>query len=269
MADQLQLTYKKSTILFHRFGHGPEAMLAFHGFSETGSSFVCLEPALGQRYTVWAIDLPYHGGTRWRESTHFAKADLEAIVQQLMEENGLHTISLFGFSMGGKCAMEICHRFPGQVRELYLLASDGIKTRTVYNVAVYPAWGRSLFKSIISRPGWFFTFIRIMHRMKILSPWLYRFTMNHMDTEEKRQRLYDTWVSMANFEIDIKSLKQTIRQHAIPLKLVFGERDEVIPPAVAHEMAAGLPTATVRIIRRGHYFIDDKLNHTLEELTEI
>nr|HPR29550.1 alpha/beta hydrolase [Chitinophagales bacterium] len=239
------------------------------GFSETGSSFVCLEPSLGQRYTVWAIDLPYHGGTRWRESTHFAKADLEAIVQQLMEENGLHTISLFGFSMGGKCAMEICHRFPGQVRELYLLASDGIKTRTVYNVAVYPAWGRSLFKSIISRPGWFFTFIRIMHRMKILSPWLYRFTMNHMDTEEKRQRLYDTWVSMANFEIDIKSLKQTIRQHAIPLKLVFGERDEVIPPAVAHEMAAGLPTATVRIIRRGHYFIDDKLNHTLEELTEI
>ena len=37
--------------------------------------------------------------------------------------------------------MEICHRFPRAGQELYLLASDGIKTRTVYNVAVYPAWG--------------------------------------------------------------------------------------------------------------------------------
>jgi pimeloyl-ACP methyl ester carboxylesterase len=211
------------------------------------------------------MDLPYHGETEWREQHPFGKQDLEQIIRYWQKTTGTRTFSMLGFSMGGKCAMAALSMFPGQTENLFLLASDGIQTKRVFNVAVYPRWGRRLFKSTIKRPGWFFIFIRTMHQIGILSSWLLRFAMNHMDTMAKRQRLYDTWLSMADFTIDIDKFRQTIHTHQIPLHLIFGQRDEVIPPSVAKFLAKGLPSASVEIIDRGHYFIDEQLNAVLDK----
>jgi len=105
-----------------------------------------------------------------------------------------------------------------------------------------------------------------LNRIGILSPWLMKFTLNHMDTLEKRERLYNTWVSMAGFKISIKALKSTLNQFSIPVWLVFGKRDEVIPPKVAHLFADGLEHVNIELIDRGHYFIDEGLIPVLKEL---
>ncbi|MBL7798722.1 MAG: hypothetical protein JNJ90_19650, partial [Saprospiraceae bacterium] len=66
-----------------RFGEGPQLLVALHGFGDRARLFAILEEALSERYTVVAIDLPFHGQTEWPNRT-FSKADLLAVVRQIM-----------------------------------------------------------------------------------------------------------------------------------------------------------------------------------------
>lgn len=266
MSHAIRLTYKNSDIHVVVFGHGSRTLLAFHGFGESGSAFLALEPALASTYTVYALDLPYHGNTMWRETAHFSTADLHDILLLLLDRIQVSTFDLLGFSMGGKCAMYATKFFADRVEVLWLLASDGIRTNRMYNIAVYPWWGRHLFKTTIDHPGWFFGIVHAAHKLKAISPWLKKFTMNHMDTREKRLRLYNTWISMSTFNPDLQKVRSTIMQHHITTCLIFGKRDEVIPPDVGADFAAGLPKAHFFAIDRGHYFIDQRLNPVLEDI---
>ncbi len=262
------LKYLNSNIHFLKFGHGSASLIAFHGFSENGKSFLALENSLGEKYTIYAFDLPYHGETKWNEPSHFTTNDLIEIVRQFLSEHQIDRFSVLGFSMGGKCALYIANTFSERIDKLFLLASDGIRTNKIYNVAVYPKWGRELFKTTIRHPRWFFFMVNALHKMRILSPWLYKFTFNHMDTKEKRQRLYDTWISMAEFNPDIRMVKEKINQYGIQVYLFFGKRDEVIKPEVGISFAEGLQNCKFTLLERGHYFIDEKLNPFILKVLE-
>ncbi|MEZ5014173.1 MAG: alpha/beta fold hydrolase [Chitinophagales bacterium] len=259
------LTYRNSSIHYIRFGSGSKHLFAFHGFSENATSFLTLESSLGQYYTIYAFDIPFHGETKWNEEEPFAVSDLLSIVDACRQQNGIDRFSVLGFSMGGKCALYLTAAFAKDMDALWLLASDGIQTNKIYNVAVYPAWGRKLFHTTIDHPGWFFAFIRISRALRMLSPWLYKFTTNHMNTREKRQRLYDTWISMSRFNPDIDVVKREVQKYAIRCFLFFGIRDEVIPVSVGAAFADGLDNCTLVELQRGHYFIDEKLNPFIEE----
>lgn len=260
MQSAQHLTYRSSQIHYLQFGAGEKLLIAFHGFSENSNSFLVLEKSLGKTYTIVAIDLPYHGETKWNEPHHFTKDDLLHIVQMFLEKYTHKRFSVLGFSMGGKCALYTVKSFAPQIDELFLLASDGIKTNKIYNVAVYPKWGRELFKTTIKHPGWLFTIIKIANACKLLSPWLRKFSEVHMETKQKRERLYNTWISMAEFNPDIRLVKENINAHNVKTFLFFGMRDEVIPVSVGENFAAGLTNCTLTKLERGHYFIDDKLN---------
>lgn len=259
MADSGFLAFRTSRFHFTRFGKGKQVLLAFHGFSEAGTSFLPLEPELGSIYTIYAFDLPYHGQTEWLENRHFTTDDLIEMIRLFLQEQNIARFSVLGFSMGGKCALYLSKNFSAQIDALWLLASDGIRTNKIYNVAVYPAWGRELFRTTIAHPGWLFGFVNLATRLRIITPWLQKFTRNHMATREKRQRLYDTWISMAGFNPDIQKVKSAINAHHIKTILIFGKRDEVIPVAVAELFADGLSDCALYRIERGHYFIDQKL----------
>lgn len=254
------LTYKNSSVHYLQFGSGSKILFAFHGFSESAKSFTVLEPSLGTQYTVIAIDLPYHGLTNWVEHTHFAPDDILSIIRLFLAERSFTRFSVLGFSMGAKCALHITDHLAEDIDDLFLFAADGIKTNPVYNVAVYPAWGRGLFKTTIKHPAWMFALLNLAGKFKLLSPWLKKFARVHMETEEKRQRLYDTWMSMRAFNTDITEVKLKIREYNIMVYLFFGERDEVIPMKVAEFFAAGLPHYKLVKLERGHYFLDEKLN---------
>lgn len=255
--------YKNSKIHYISFGSGEKVLIAFHGFGENAKSFLSLEPSLGKKYTVYSFDIPYHGDTQWKEKNVFTQSDLVQFISDFITSLNIVQFSVLGFSMGGKCAMAVAKHFTDRIDTLILMASDGIRTRRLYNIAVYPRWGKDVFKIIISRPGGFFTFMHIMHASKLISPWLYKFTLNHMDTKEKRQRLYDTWLAMANFKVDINKLKERLNAYDVRTFLFFGERDEVIPVSVGEYFASGLKNCQLVRLNRGHYFIDEKLNDEL------
>lgn len=260
------LKYKDSYIHYSCFGNGTESLFAFHGFGESSNSFHCLNASLGFKFTVYSFDLPYHGDTIWNESKHFTRKDLEHIITMFTTEKSIHHFSVLGFSMGGKYAMALAFDMIDRIDNIFLLASDGIRTKKLYNIAVYPKWGRYLFKTIIHRPTWFFNFIHFLNRRKLISSWLHKFTLNHMDTEQKRKRLFDSWISMVDFKVNVIELKKKLNNKGVHTYLFFGERDEVIPVSVGEYFAKGLLNCRLVILPRGHYFIDESLN---AEITKV
>ena len=46
---------------YFKFGNGPEILFAFHGFDNDANDFRIFEKAFGERYTIVAVNLFFHG----------------------------------------------------------------------------------------------------------------------------------------------------------------------------------------------------------------
>ena len=51
-----------------KFGKGDDVLLAFHGYGQDSSWFEHLEELLGDKYTILAFDLAFHGSQKNFES---------------------------------------------------------------------------------------------------------------------------------------------------------------------------------------------------------
>ena len=61
-------------------------------------------------------------------------------------------VAFAAFSIGGKIVLKVFEMNPERVESLWLFAPDGLKNNMWYNLAVYPAWGRKIFRYLIDSP---------------------------------------------------------------------------------------------------------------------
>lgn len=261
------LNYKNSKIHFQQFGEGKELLFAFHGFGEDGSSFAPLNFSLGKKYKIIAIDLPLHGKTEWDKKEIFYKNDLAEIIKQFLQKENTNEFSLLGYSLGGKMCLSLVEFFPKQIRKIILLAPDGLKENIWYNVAVYPKWGRDLFKYFIKKPKIFFGMANFLKSVSLLPSSLHRFVFQQMETEEKRQLVFDVWTNIADFSVNKKLVKQLLNENDIELNLFFGKYDKVILPKFGEHFKRGLKYCKMTVLEKGHRLIDEDLNMVLEKIT--
>lgn len=259
------LNYKNSKIHFINFGKGKNLLFVFHGFGEDSSSFEILKHSLGGNYSVIAIDLPLHGKTEWDKKEVFYKNDLMEIIKQFLKIENANEFSLLGYSLGGKMCLAMVEFFPKQIQKIILLAPDGLKENIWYNVAVYPKWGRDLFKYFISNPKWFFRLADFLKILKLLPTSLHKFVYQQMETEEKRQLVFDVWTNIADFSINKKIVKKLLNENDIVLHLFFGKYDKVILPKFGEHFKNGLKNCKMMILEKGHRLIDEELNFALQK----
>ena len=60
-----EIVYRNTAIHYLSMGSGKQILIALHGYGDNAALYKVLLPSLGNRYTIYAIDLPYHGRTRW------------------------------------------------------------------------------------------------------------------------------------------------------------------------------------------------------------
>ena len=85
--EQGLFLYKNSQVSYYRFGTGPQAAICFHGYGEDGKSYAFLEKYLGDRFSFYGIELPFHGDTDWQEGLLFTHIDLQQITDGILELN--------------------------------------------------------------------------------------------------------------------------------------------------------------------------------------
>ncbi|WP_042222746.1 2-succinyl-6-hydroxy-2,4-cyclohexadiene-1-carboxylate synthase [Oceanobacillus manasiensis] len=117
---------KDTTYWLEKGGSGP-ALLLFHGFTGSTSTWKAFIKKWQETFTVITIDLPGHGKTS-SEIPITMKSFCEDVAE-ILQSFSLGKVHLLGYSMGGRTALSFACLFPDLVNKLILeSASPGLRT---------------------------------------------------------------------------------------------------------------------------------------------
>jgi len=263
--ESKELIYRNSTINYYRVGSGPQIAVCFHGYGEEAAVFEFLGKHAGNQFTFFAIDLPFHGKTDWKESFNFDPLNLFQIVEQIIEndnrksEIGNRKFYLLGFSLGGRMALSLYQSIPEKIEKLILLAPDGLKVNFWYWLATQTWLGNRFFKLTMNKPGWFFGFLKLLNKLKLVNTSIFKFVNYYIGDAEVRQLLYARWTTLRKIKPDISLIKKSIRKNKTPVRLVYGKHDRIILSSVGEKFRKGIEErCTISVIPAGHQVLHEK-----------
>ena len=257
------LTYASSHIHGTIEGKGEDLLICLHGFGENTQPFSRLTGALSEVFTIVALDLPLHGQTTWREDRPFERSDLQAIVNMVLQQQQKNVFSLMGYSMGGRLALCLTEIMAPQIRELFLLAADGLRDNPWHLFVTQTRLGHKIFKHITYHPEFYFWLLNTGHRLRLINNSLHRFAQNSMNTLQKREQVYHVWTIMRHMMPDRKLVKQLLAQYRIRTLLIFGKYDRVIPSVLGVRFMDGTFPCEMLVLDKGHQLLNEELGETI------
>lgn len=244
--------YKNVTICYSVWGSGSKAILTFHGFGQTKAAFKPFEKAL-EEYTFYNFDLFFHGKSIWNEKEPYLTKDVwAALISAFLREHQINSFSLAGYSMGGKFVLSILEKFPSQIERIILIAPDGIKTSFWYSLATYPYWIRFLFKKTIHNPILFKRFVKLIRSLGLVDKSLLKFAETQMGTEEKRERVYFSWIVFRGLKFDMKAISTLFNKYEIKLEVFLGKYDKMITERNLQELLNKVRNFKLKTLETGH-----------------
>lgn len=244
--------FENSQLRFRRLGHGKSMLLAFHGFGQTGQVFTDLEKTLGERYTILAVDLFFHGESRYDASQLLTKSYWQKMLNAFLTSEHVDRFSLLGFSMGGRFALATAECFSNRVDELFLIAPDGI-TRTIwYELATTTSAGRGLFRYVLAHLSVLNVIGHLLTRLGLLNRTVMRFAELSLSTSEQRDLVYNSWVEFRFIRPDLKRISQLLNQHPVAVHFFIGAFDRIIPGRYILPLTRGLSQYQLTVLRTGH-----------------
>lgn len=231
-------------------------MFCFHGYGEDGSSFCVLEPFLKEEFTLIAIDLPFHGKTRWAEGL-FRPKHLKEIISRVAGSR--QKFSLAGFSMGGRIVLQLLQLMPQKIERVILLAPDGLHKNFWYRFSTQTSIGNRVFKHSMKHPATLFKMMEWSKNLRLLNQTFYNVAHHYLGDETSRVLLYKRWTCLQPFTPDLDLIKKTIASYKTPVYFVFGAYDKVILSETAKKFVRGIEAFTcINVIEAGHQLLKEK-----------
>jgi pimeloyl-ACP methyl ester carboxylesterase len=264
------LTYKNSQISYYLYGSGPRLVVCFHGYGENGSLYQFLAQNAGNEYSFYAIDLPFHGHTKWDEGLNFTHTDLQEIIHAVLLENNhqLHPdsyrdeqlrLTLLGFSLGGRMVLSLYQAWPEAVQKLILLAPDGLKVNFWYWLATRTWVGNRIFSFTMKYPAWFHYFLRAMNKFGLVNASVFKFVNYYIGDKEARLLLYQRWTSLRRLKPNLSRIKSCVRRNKTRVHLIYGQHDRIILPVRGEHFRNGIEEyCTLQVIASGHQILHEK-----------
>jgi pimeloyl-ACP methyl ester carboxylesterase len=242
---------------FIEAGSGP-VLLLIHGMAGTCDNWESVIEPLAINHTVIAPDFPGHGASA-PGAGDYSLGSLASALRDLMLTLGHERATLVGHSLGGGVAMQFTYQFPEMVERLVLVSSGGLgpDVSPILRAAALP--GAELFISatagVGSRIG------SVVGRglgLVGLRPNadLAEVTRGYatLTDAERRKAFVATLRSVVGTEGQrVAALDKLYLAETLPLLIVWGENDPIIPVAHAHDAHAQLPSSHLEIFEdTGH-----------------
>lgn len=219
---------------------GPDAgpsMLLIHGFGADLSTWMFNQPGLAAIHRTHAIDLPGHGGST-KNVPDGAVDALADIIIGYMDVAGLNSTHIVGHSLGGAIAAVIALKAPERASGLSLVA---------------PAFlGEEIDGSFIEG---FLTETRARKLRPVLEKLVddpASVTLEMVDDVLKAKRIDGALAALqaiaeANFTGNKQnhSLRERLVDIPVPVQIVWGENDRILPPAHARGLDAAFKVTVI------------------------
>lgn len=217
-----------------------DSLIMLHGWGMNAQVFAPLAAILGDRFSVHCPALPGYAGSRWP-----AAADFDAQLEQMAAE--LPPGELLGWSLGGLYAIELARRWPQRFERLTLVASNPCFVRR-------QGWDCALEASVFEG---FSADLQLDWRRT-----LKRFLALQMQGEaDARGLARDLWRQLVEtgepapgvLEFGLELLGQRDARDALaeiekPVRLILGEKDRLVPIALAQQIAELTPRIQVESV---------------------
>ncbi len=271
--EQRVVSYKNSQENYYRFGSGPRAAVYLPGYGEDGQLYEFLGKYAGSSYTFYAIDLPFHGKTVWKEGLQFNHKDLLQIIREIAEQNDTASIpqgitfqyTIIGFSLGARIALSLYQAKPESTQRLILIAPDGLKVNSWYWFATQTWIGNNIFSFSMKKPGWFLGLLKLANKLVLVNASVFKFVTHYIGNRETRRLLYQRWTTLRKLRPDLPQIKAFIRQYGTPTRLLYGKYDRIILPARGEAFQKGIEDfCSLTILDSGHQVLHE--NHVAQIL---
>lgn len=254
----------------HRAGAGQTVVL-IHGLGSAATIWKPLISRLEGEFDLLALDLPGHGKSPWDSTIAVDPASLAAHVHETVTGLGISDAHYVGNSLGGWTILELAAAHPESVRSILALAPAGMRDeplrsidpRLMRNRRMARAM-RPLFPLMLrSQP---LRAIGFAHNSPIWREWDYQTcrdaAMAMADSPGYRDTLHATFGRVAEATATIPS--------NIPLRVIFGDTDNVLPPSTSQSRAYLPGHATWEIWSRcGHAIQLDYPDRVAEAIREM
>ncbi|MFY7651752.1 MAG: alpha/beta fold hydrolase [Chitinophagaceae bacterium] len=211
----------------YQWGNGTNPLLCLHGYGQNGGVFEPIVPILTKEFTIFAIDFPYHGNSHWLDGDILKPADLWQVLNRLTSLKNWHILA---FSMGGRVALQLYNLYPTHIKQLVLVAPDGVYKNFWQVVSTQTNWGNKLFKYTMYKPAWFKNLVGIAGKSKVVNKSVVKFVNHFLQNQDERIQLYKRWTVMQLFNPNISVITKLLVANSGRLDIVVGKHDRIIVP---------------------------------------
>jgi len=244
---------------FRRVGSGP-ALLLLHGLGSNSATWLPVMPRLAEHFTVIAPDLLGHGASDKPRADYTLGAFANGM-RDLLTLLGFDKATVVGHSFGGGVAMQYAYQFPERTERLVLVAPGGIgpEVSILIRALTVPGAGLALAAAGVTpaRP-------LVRSSLRLLS----RTGISHLRDLDEVATIYDhlcdgparravRHVTSAVVDWRGQVVSMTDRAYLtqlMPMCVVWGAQDRVIPVGHARMVRAYAPGAQVHVLDRSGHF---------------
>ena len=219
------LTVNNLQVAYYQGGQGVPLLFLHGSFIRARTCGRALD-LLARRYTVIALDIPAYGSSDTPQ-TDWSYVEYAAFLDAFLQELGLDTVVVAGYSMGGAIAFHLA-AVSKRVRKLVLIDAAGIHG----NVRKRRQNERQL-KFYLTHPAYWAA-------LAILSRDITQFTMKHLFDYQHMRRIRIACFNSPN--------EEALRRITVPTTLIWARDDWNIPIAKAYEFQKRIPQAKLEVV---------------------
>ena len=224
----------------------------FHGIGQDRHAFDPLPPELLAAYRVYTVDLFFHGDSSWTSEAPLTPSVWGEIVALLCAKEQIASFSVFGYSIGARFALATLKAKPQQISACYLAAPDGVVDNLLFSLATASKAGRSIFRRTLAHPRLVPNLVNMAQRLRIIDPFTARFINHHIDSENKRSRIYQSWISFRMLGMAPEELGKIAVDHQLQVRIFLASRDVMISAAKFASHFKRLHRVELEIIDTNH-----------------
>ena len=208
-------------------GKGPPLLL-IHGLATRGEDYALIMPSLGKHHSLYVPDLLGFGASD-RPNIDYSVSDEAEMVRGYLDAMHVERCDVMAASMGGWIALKFAANHPERVRRLVLIDSAGFAYATTMTESTWTPSNAAEMRALIALQT---------DRVK----WVPGFVMRDL----LRQNRDHAWILRRAFRSMMTGrdlLKGHVQRVTMPVLLVWGRHDRIVPVSVGEEMQRELPNA--------------------------
>jgi pimeloyl-ACP methyl ester carboxylesterase len=241
------ITLHGHDVTYRTAGDGPDVVVLIHGITGSSATWVDVMPALAEHYTVVAPDLLGHGQSA-KPMGDYSLGAYASGVRDLLGALGYERATVVGHSLGGGVAMQLAYQFPERCERLVLVSSGGLgrEVHALLRAATLP--GSELVLPLITATriaalgdavGGFLGRIGLRAGPDLEEMWRGFASLSDVEARAAFIHTLRTIVDPAGQRVS--ALDRLYLAAEMPMLLIWGERDPIIPAAHGEAAAAAAP----------------------------